>query len=84
MRPLGPGMTSNRRCEQCGERLEVDDGALCQVCRPQLSQRARVAEAARRIRQEELEALERDAQHLEMVIRKVERRVKWRQQQRRY
>jgi hypothetical protein len=79
---LGPGMTSNRRCEQCGERLEVNDGAVCASCRPQLSPTAqRVADSRRRWR-EHVDALERDAALLEVTIKRVERRLRWRQQRR--
>lgn len=77
---FGPGMTSSRRCEQCGELLEVNDGAVCQECRPQLSPAAQRVAAARRTWRDHVEALERDAALLEVTIRKVERRLRWRQQ----
>ena len=79
---VGPGMTSNRRCEACGERLEVNDGALCADCRPQLSVAAERAGLANRRWRERIEAMERDAAQLELTIRKVERRLRWRQQRR--
>lgn len=73
------GMICNRRCESCGELLTVDDGALCAECRPRLSARARQANEIKRRWREDLELLERETEHLETVIRKVERRLQWRQ-----
>jgi|KBSMisStandDraft_5_1062788.scaffolds.fasta_scaffold02120_15 hypothetical protein len=79
---IGPGMSSNRRCEECGDLLDVNDGALCASCRPQLSPSAQRAAAQRREWREHIEQLERDAAHLEVTIRKVERRLRWRAQRR--
>ena len=42
-----------------------------------LSREAQIAGAARRVRKREIEELEREAEHLATVIRRVHRRIAW-------
>jgi len=67
-----------RRCA-CGAPLDPLQGSRCDVCAPELSLEARVAQRAHQIRAEEIVAMEREAELLAETIRKLGRRIyRWR------
>jgi len=67
-----------RRCA-CGAPLDPLEGSRCDMCAPELSLEARVAQAAHRIHSAEIVAMERDAELLAQAIRKLGRRIyRWR------
>ena len=76
---FGPGMERHARCVGCGGPLSASDGERCGECRPQLNAKAKAIGAARRAKEDELAALEREARALWMTIRSVEKRIKWRE-----
>ena len=71
---LGPGMPRKLRCT-CGAPLGIDDGDRCEACRPQLSAAAREYGMARRLNHDQLEDLERRVAQLEVVLRKLKKKV---------
>lgn len=73
--PIGPGMVSQRRCCDCGGRLEVNDGERCGDCRPQLSIKAEHIGQLRQQRHDELQVLKLAVADLENIIRRIDRRL---------
>jgi hypothetical protein len=67
-----PGMQGNRLCFNCGARLSPDGNC---ACRPTLSDRARVVGEMRRQEREQIEQAERQIHHLEILIRRLDRRL---------
>jgi len=75
MRQAGPRWN---RCA-CGAPLASGEGACCEICRPPLSLEAQAAAQARRARDAEIVAAEREAELLATAIRKLGRRLyRWR------
>lgn len=70
-----PGMHSNRHCLKCAELLAIDDGELCSECRPHLSEAARAASELRRAELEAIAKLESAIDNLDMLVRKVNRKL---------
>jgi hypothetical protein len=79
MTEFGPGMQRHARCVGCGGPLSASDGERCGECRPQLNAKAKAIGTARRAKEGEIAALEREARALGMTIRNVEKRLKWRE-----
>jgi hypothetical protein len=74
---FGPGMERRGRCVGCGGPLHSSDGERCAECRPQLSAKARAIGEARRAKEDDVAALEREARVLAKTIKNIERRVRW-------
>lgn len=70
------GQESTRRCNECGELLAIDDGELCAQCRPQLSLRAQAVGELRRRQRDDLAARERAVSELEILIRRLDKKVR--------
>jgi hypothetical protein len=70
------GMTSRRRCCDCGGLLTSDDGERCAACRPQLSVRAEIIGKERQRQQDELRELELATMEIETLVRRLDRKVR--------
>jgi hypothetical protein len=71
-----PGMQASRHCPDCGDLLPPDGRERCMTCRPVLSQHARDVGDVRRREREEIEAAERQIRNAQMLINKINRRLK--------
>jgi hypothetical protein len=79
MNEFGPGMSRRGRCAACGGPLNASDGERCGECRPQLSPKASAIGTVRRAVEDRIAALERETRALGMAIKRIEKRLKWRE-----
>jgi hypothetical protein len=69
-------MHGSRHCPDCGELLPPDGHERCIWCRPILSSQAQAVGAEKRREREQIENADRQIEHLEALIRKINRRLK--------
>jgi uncharacterized Zn finger protein (UPF0148 family) len=69
-------MQSGRHCADCGTPLPPDGHELCIECRPTLSRKARAAGEVQRHQRQEIEKAERQIENVEILIKKMRRRLK--------
>jgi hypothetical protein len=69
-------MQRSRHCPGCGELLPADGNMRCIHCLPALSRQARLVGEARRREMEEIAKAERQVENLEILIRRINRRLK--------
>jgi len=74
---LGPGMTRQANCVCCEGPLTVEDGDRCVACRPRLSREAEAINTQRRVERDAIVALEREAEHIATLIKRLKRRLRW-------
>ena len=79
MNEFGPGMKRSGRCVGCGGPLSASDGERCGECQPQLSAKANAIGAVRRATEDRISALERETRALGMTIKRIEKRLRWRE-----